>query len=512
MTGSGSWDDVGPKQDALRVQPPSSAKTPLTVSQLAGQIRYLLEHEFSTVYVEGEVSGFKMAQSGHVYFSLKDEEAVIDCVIWRRHVPSVGELPQDGDHVEIEGALTTYPRGSRYQVVVHALRPAGLGRLYQRFIELKQRLEREGLFASERKRPLPAHPRTVGVITSPKGAAVRDVIKVLRRRAPQVRILIYPTRVQGEEAPAEIAHAIRRMNELAWADVLIVGRGGGSLEDLWAFNEEVVARAIAESKIPVISAVGHETDFTIADFVADERAPTPSAAAEIVAANSQELIRLVRASQQRLRNAMERRLLPLRRIRDLRARLVQVLRGRVRQLAEARFFRQRAAQALRKRLENFKRGAILQERLVGKIRTVVQRHRAALERFRILLALRKPLTHVNELQQQVDDHVARMRARMQLALASRRQRFELLSGKLEALDPKAVLSRGYSITFDAVTHQVVKSARRVRGGQMLRIVLHEGEIGAQALKRKIVEGSLQPELRPREDELPLDFGDSDLPR
>ncbi|MCX7624804.1 MAG: exodeoxyribonuclease VII large subunit, partial [Candidatus Sumerlaeaceae bacterium] len=269
------WQSSTEREDLNTSQASPKETGPLTVSQLAGQIRFLLESEFPNVWVEGEVTGFKVAQSGHVYFSLKDEDAVIDCVIWRRQAAEIERFPSDGDHIEVEGSLSTYSRGSRYQISVRTLRPAGLGKLYLKFLELKERLAREGLFDPARKRALPLYPKTVGVITSAKGAAIRDIIKVLQRRAPQVRVLLYPTPVQGDEAPFRIAEAIKRMNDLGWADVLIVGRGGGSLEDLWAFNEEVVARAIAQSRIPVISAVGHETDFTIADFVADVHAPTP---------------------------------------------------------------------------------------------------------------------------------------------------------------------------------------------------------------------------------------------
>lgn len=499
------WQE-GFDQEGISGSPASAdEKRPLTVSQLAGQIRFLLENEFPSVWVEGEVTGFKVAQSGHVYFSLKDEEAVIDCVIWRRQAAAIERFPSDGDHIEVEGSLTTYPRGSRYQITVRALRPAGLGKLYLKFLELKERLAREGLFDPARKRALPRHPRTVGVITSAKGAAIRDIIKVLRRRAPQVRILLYPTPVQGDEAPLRIAEAIRRMNELGWADVLIVGRGGGSLEDLWAFNEEVVARAIAQSKIPVISAVGHETDFTIADFVADERAPTPSAAAEMVVPSTQELLRLLKTTQGRLQSAIDRRLAPLRRIRDLYQRLLHAIHGRVRKLEQAKHFRQLAAELLRRRVMKLRPAELLRERLLTLFRTMMQKRREVLGRFEMLLAKGKPLQQVNERRQELDELTSQLLGHIQNALRQRQHRLELLAGKLSALDPKAILSRGYSITFDGATNRVLKSAAATREGRTLRIVLHEGELKAQVTARLVP--NEKPPVLPIQDELPLVFDD-----
>jgi len=502
------WDDF--EGETAQTEPvfARSEERPLTVSQLAERIRFLLEDEFPKVWVEGEVTGFKVAQSGHAYFSLKDEVALIDCVIWRRTLAHIGTLPADGDHVEVQGSVTTYQRGSRYQIVVNSIRPAGLGRLYQKFLALKERLEREGLFDHSRKQPLPPHPQTVGVVTSPKGAAIRDIIKVLGRRAPQVRIILYPTPVQGDEAPHRIAQAIRRMNELGMADVLIVGRGGGSLEDLWAFNEEVVARAIADSKIPVISAVGHETDFTIADFVADVRAPTPSAAAEIVARDSGELRRLLATAQRRMKSAMDTRLAPLRRVRDLRKRLVHSLRQRVQRLAEARLFRQRAIQSFRKRLEKFRRTELLQEKLVRRTRELLESRREICRRFELLVAREKPLQQVYDMTQRLDVLSERLRQAVQRELTERSRRLELLTGKLVALDPKAILSRGYSITFDATTQEILKSATKTHEGQLLRIVLYEGEVGARVVSRSKAAGP-QPATASKcnEEELPLIFKD-----
>jgi len=514
MTGWDKWREFIPPPDEAEDTAHERTEKPLTVGQLAGQIRSLLEGKFRAVWVEGEVSGFKLAQSGHAYFALKDEDAVIDCVIWRSQVPRAGPLPSDGDHVEVRGSLTTYTRGSRYQIVVTKIEPAGIGKLYQRFVELKNRLESEGLFAQARKRPLPPYPKTVGVVTSPRGAAIRDIIKILRRRAPQVRIVIYPARVQGEGSAQEVARAIRRMNELGLADVLIVGRGGGSLEDLWAFNEEIVARAIAASKIPVISAVGHETDFTIADFVADLRAPTPSAAAEIVSANAEDLRRRLRDQQRRMKNALDQKLTPFRRAGDLTARLRHAVRHRGRRLEKAREFQQRLVAAARRRLERLPAVELLRERLLHRQGEIVARRRRALERFALLLDRKRPLQLVNELRQHLDNLQGRLERAVHGVVARWHQRYELLDGKLVALDPKAILARGYSITFDTTTNKVLKSARAAGAGTPLRIVLYEGELAARVTEQRLPDrGPAAAQDRKANgsgnDELPLDFdGDS----
>lgn len=261
----------------------------LTVSALVTLLQDVVESNFVTVVVEGEVSNFATPASGHWYFTLKDSGSQLRAVMFRSRNRLVDALPRDGMQVVCTGSVTVYVARGEMQLVVDSLVPCGQGQLQAAFEFLKSRLSAEGLFATERKRPLPAYPQSVGIVTSATGAAIHDILNILRRRAPDVRLLLRPVKVQGDGATAEISEAIADLNRHGEVDVLIVGRGGGSLEDLWAFNEEVVARAIAASKIPVISAVGHETDFTIADFVADLRAPTPSAAAELVAKNRQEL-------------------------------------------------------------------------------------------------------------------------------------------------------------------------------------------------------------------------------
>jgi exodeoxyribonuclease VII large subunit len=414
------------------------AEPPLSVGEFTRRLRQIVEKQFAEVHVEGEISNLRPAASGHVYFVLKDDRAMVNCVLWASDVARLRVALNDGDQVEIRGRVTVYEPRGQYQIVVSSVTPAGLGRLHLQFQRLKERLEREGLFDPARKRPIPRFPRRVGVVTSPTGAAVRDILKVLSRRAPQIEVFIYPVRVQGEGAAAEIAHAIQRMNALKIAEVLIVGRGGGSLEDLWAFNEEVVARAIHQSAIPVISAVGHEVDFTIADFVADLRAPTPSAAAEIVSAHRAELLRELGHLKSRLEAGLQRQTHFLRQAPHLRARLFAAMRPRI---------------------------GLLRERL---------------RRCGESLELARPLRRVNEMRQRIDDFHARLhaalRAHQQAALA----RADRLSAQLQALNPRAILSRGYSITFDGRTHAIVRQARTVKPGTPLRIVLHEGEIAATA--------------------------------
>lgn len=270
-----------------------------SVAEITRQIKFLLEESFPTLLVQGEISNLNMHSSGHIYFTLKDEQAQIRCVVWRSQAENLRFAPEEGMKILVRGRLALYERGGYYQIAVQQIQPQGLGELQLAFERLKRKLLDEGLFDEARKKPLPEHARVVGVVTSPTGAAIRDIISVIRRRMPSMPIVLMPVRVQGEGAAAEIASAIRTMDD--WGvDVLIVGRGGGSLEDLWAFNEEVVARAIFECHTPVVSAVGHEVDFTIADFVADVRAATPSAAAELVTPDKADMEQHLRHLRQAL--------------------------------------------------------------------------------------------------------------------------------------------------------------------------------------------------------------------
>src|SRR5258705_7796000 len=276
----------------------------LTVSELTSRIRDLLTKNFTDLGVEGEISNCREAQSGHLYFTLKDERAQIRCVWFKQDRRGLKFRVEDGLKVTLRGSISVYEQRGEYQIYVESMEPLGVGALQLAFDQLKKRLEAEGLFDAKHKKPLPLLPSRIGLITSPKGAAVRDVVRILRRRFPNVCLALFPVRVQGEGSAQEIAKAIKFFNLQKTVDVLIVGRGGGSMEDLWAFNEEIVARAIFESKIPVISGVGHETDFTIADFVADVRASTPSAAAEIVVQTRREFVKHVKSLQDELGEQM----------------------------------------------------------------------------------------------------------------------------------------------------------------------------------------------------------------
>lgn len=433
------------------------ARRPLSVSELTARIKILLEGEFLELWVEGEISNFRRHTSGHWYFTLKDEGAMLRAASFRNQNRLIRFTPEDGLMVRAHGRLSLYEARGEYQLIVEYLEPVGVGALQLGFEQLKRRLAGEGLFETERKRPLPLLPRSVGVVTSPTGAAVRDILRVIRRRNEAMNVLIAPARVQGEGAAREIARAIELLNQVETVDVIIVGRGGGSVEDLWCFNEEEVARAIFHSRAPVISAVGHETDFTIADFVADLRASTPSAAAEIVTAARDEISAHLLGLKEAMTTAMRYRLLERR--------------NQVQELESSRAFDdvhhqiRRAAQrfdeavygmesALRQRLKQRRarlNGTALRLRDTDIRRQVIAQGRA--------LAL---LTQ-------------RLRAGERLALDDHRERFVIAAGKLQALSPLAVLGRGYAIAFDARGH-IIKRADDVQAGERVRIRVADGEM------------------------------------
>ena len=280
----------------------------LSVGDLNRAIAESLTERFDAVLVSGEISNFKAYDSGHWYFSLKDEEGQIRCVMFRGKNAQLGFMPQSGDQVEVAASVSMYvPRGD-VQLTIHSLRKAGLGGLYEAFLKLKEKLAKAGLFDENRKRPIPSHPKSLAIITSAQAAALKDVLTTLARRAPHIPIFIYPTLVQGPDAPAGIIHALKQANQDRWGEVILLVRGGGSIEDLWAFNDEALANAIASSSIPVISGVGHETDFTIADFVSDLRAPTPTGAAELATPKREQLLQELRTYQEELRQKLEQRI------------------------------------------------------------------------------------------------------------------------------------------------------------------------------------------------------------
>lgn len=431
-----------------------SEKTILTVSRLTSLLRGVLEENFEQVWVRGEVSNFSQPSSGHFYFSLKDSGAQLRCVLFRGAARNLKFRPQDGMELIVRGRISVYDQRGEYQLVCEYLEPAGLGALQAAFLQLRERLAREGLFEEGRKRPLPCLPRRIGVVTSATGAAIHDILNVLKRRFASLEVLLYPVRVQGEGAALEIARAIADMNRLKLADVLIVGRGGGSLEDLWAFNEEVVARAVYRSAIPVISAVGHETDWTICDFTADLRAPTPSAAAELVIASADELRGKVDALGHRLRLAMENRLASLEsRISSLRRLLADPTAaiGHLSQRVDDLTARLELAprNSLARMLENFRR---LEE----------------------LLFLHSPSARAEKMRQRLTLLLAKAERLTLVRLETVRQEFGNNSARLDVLSPLATLSRGYSITTRLDNGTVVKDASRLVTGDRLRITLARG--------------------------------------
>jgi exodeoxyribonuclease VII large subunit len=437
----------------------------LTVSELTARIRDLLAKNFIDVLVEGEISNCREAQSGHIYFTLKDERAQVKCVWFRQQMRGVRFRPEDGLKVTVRGSIGIYEQRGEYQIYVETMDPAGRGELQLAFEQLKRKLESEGLFDVAHKKPLPVLPSRIGLITSPKGAAVRDVIRILRRRFPNVHVLLVPVRVQGEGAAREIARAVRFFNQRENVDVLIVARGGGSLEDLWAFNEETVARAIFDSQIPVISGVGHETDFTIADFVADVRASTPSAAAEIVVQTRREFDKHIVSLRDALSEQLRYRILVLsRRVHELGAR-----RGFQRPLDLLRQRRQRSdemtsrlAQGLRERLQQSRRRFTLAYLRIARFdfRSRIAAIRLRLEKRRTELGLCA-----------------------ERLLRAKRERIERLRLQLQERGPLKVLERGYAIATDAAGN-ALHSSEQVATGDAVSIRLHKGRLFTEVKGRE----------------------------
>jgi exodeoxyribonuclease VII large subunit len=455
------FEEPQPDPPARSEPEPPAAPAPrriLTVSQLTDGIRVLLEERFVNVWVEGELSNCRLWKTGHMYFTLKDANAQVSGVMFRSALRYLRFKPTDGLRVVARARVSVYDRKGEYQIICEHLEPEGLGALQLAFEQLKQRLSAEGLFDPRRKRPLPVLPRKIGVVTSLDGAAVRDIIKVLQRRHPNAHIVIRPARVQGEGAALEIARAMRAIGQVRGVDVVIVGRGGGSIEDLWAFNEEVVARAIAGCPVPTISAVGHETDVTIADFVADLRAPTPSAAAEMVVARKDDFCAHLERLAHRVTTAMQARVhRGEARLRSLEARPGyagvhgrMAMRGRHtaelahelrRALAAQLARRERGYQALRLKLETFdvrRRFGALRARLV-----------AGDGRLRSAVAQRQHQAH----------------ARLGKAAA-----------RLDTLSPLAVLGRGYAVAWNADRTAIIRDAAIVSPGDRVHVTLERGEL------------------------------------
>ena len=423
----------------------------LRVSELNLAIKRLLESEVPLLWVRGEVSNLVKAASGHFYFSLKDDQAQVRCVMFRHKNQLLGAPVANGQQVEVLAVTTLYEQRGDFQLTVEQLRPAGLGVLYERFAQLKLKLESEGLFDAARKRPLPAYPRRIGIVTSPQAAALRDVLTTLRLRLPGVPVVLYPTPVQGAGSAEKIAQAIAEASRRAECDVLIVCRGGGSIEDLWSFNEEIVARAIAASVIPVVSGVGHETDFTIADFVADERAPTPTAAAQRVVPDRRELLRSLQDLAQHLRRAQRNRLQNAMQTMDyLQRRLVHPAQQLQRQSQQLDQLHQRLQRA--------------------------DAHRRQQWQWQ-WLSLARRLQAASGDHERLQDRQANLAQRLTRAMRTVQQRhatrLENVAQHLIYLDPKQVLARGYSMVQDA-KGRVVSDADTLAVGEELKVTFAHG--------------------------------------
>lgn len=431
-----------------------------TVSRLNQTVRLLLEQEMGHVWISGEISNFTQPSSGHWYFTLKDDTAQVRCAMFRNSNRRVTFRPQHGQQVLVRANITLYePRGD-YQIIVESMQPAGEGLLQQKYEQLKAKLQAEGLFDQQHKQPLPSPAHCVGVITSKTGAALHDILHVLKRRDPSLPVIIYPTAVQGDDAPGQIVRAIELANARQECDVLIVGRGGGSLEDLWSFNDERVARAIFNSAIPVVSAVGHETDVTIADFVGDLRAPTPSAAAEIVSRNQLELLRQIQHGQQRLEMAMDYYIANrTRRFTQLHHRLQQ-------QHPQLRLARQQTVlERLRQRM-NFA--------LENKIKQANQRQQRVSQR----LSQQTPQPRIYRAQTRIQQLEYRLAENIRARLSEQRERFGNVVTHLEAVSPLSTLARGYSVT-TATDGKVLKQTKQVKAGDVLTTRLSDGWVESE---------------------------------
>ena len=441
----------------------------LTVAELTRAIRGALETRFGAVWVQGEISNYKLHPSGHQYFTLKDQRAQIACVIFRNTLPPFPRPLTDGAQVQVYGNVSVFEARGQYQLSVQILQSRGLGLLQAKFEALKRKLEAEGLFEAGRKRALPKFPRRIGIVTSPSGAAIRDMLNVLQRRAPEVQILINPVRVQGAGAAAEIAVALRelsRPNE-SWPalDLIVVTRGGGSIEDLWEFNEEAVARAIVDSPIPIVSAIGHEVDFTIADFVADLRVPTPSAAAELIVPDAADLLRRLGELAFSLDRSLRNFLLHSQ--------------TRLRSLSEKALARE-----LLQRIRDAQQRVDLARESLGRaaMRSVTDSRALLTQRLRVLQS-HPPAREFAALRERLAQIARRLQSQPERAAENDKRRFARAEAMLRVLGPEATLRRGYSITTDT-TGALVRRASAVADGERITTRVEDGTLTSQVVEAR----------------------------
>ncbi len=455
-------------------QPP-----PLTVSQLTNAIKFQLETSFPSLHLQGEITNFKVQASGHFYFSLKDDQAQISVVMFKADASSLRTIPKGGDQVIVKGSLNVYPPKGNYQFVVRELAFVGIGELLQKLEALKIKLHQLGWFKSHLKKPLPRFPKRIGVVTSPTGAVIQDILHILNRRFAGFHLILNPVKVQGEGAAEEIAKAIEQFNQYQLVDVIIVGRGGGSLEDLWAFNEEIVASAIFHSKIPVISAVGHETDHCIADYVADMRAPTPSAAAEIVIAEKGLQIDFLKTISKRIHQALTHLLHRYRiHFRSLQKHpsfsnpknFIELRMQKIDDMRPLLDFAIQQSLQFKKRAHFSSSQQLLSLKPSNLITNFRQKFQAAhrLLQAHLLQNLQEYTLELNYTKSQVDQKIIQ-----QVSLY--KKKLDHLSQLLKALDPKNVLKKGYTILFAENTLSVINSIQKLQPGQQARLLLSDGE-------------------------------------
>jgi len=437
-----------------------------TVSNLTASIKNQLEGGFRGVYVQGEISNLKVHSSGHIYFSLKDQNAQISAALFRGNRAKLMRLPKDGDHVTLFGDISVYPPRGSYQILVKEVQFVGVGELLLRFHQLKEMLAKRGWFDSVHKKRLPLLPKRIGIVTSPTGAVIQDILNVLKRRFSGFHLILNPVKVQGDGSAEEITKAIQFFNQHNLADVLIVGRGGGSLEDLWAFNEEIVATAIFESRIPIISAVGHETDHTLADLVADIRAPTPSAAAEIAVREKTELLKFLDTAKERSSQYL------LRKIRELSERLNMI--------AKQPCFSVPDTLLIRWMQELDERRNLLEIRM----KHLLERKRLALTAFEKQHQGLNPIRQLAQMKQNLSGFQPRLDDSMIRSLRTKRERLQTLASHLKSIDPKNLLKKGYSILFSEKTGSVILSHKDVSVDDKISAMLSDGKVHSQVTHTK----------------------------
>ncbi|WP_223066546.1 exodeoxyribonuclease VII large subunit [Paenibacillus caui] len=434
-----------------------------SIKELNRYIRMKMESDplLSEVWIRGEISNFTHHSSGHMYFTLKDADSRIKCIMFASHNQRLPFMPKEGARVIARGNVSVYERDGQYQFYATHMQPDGIGSLYLAYEQLKKKLELEGLFDPDRKKEIPKFPRSIGLVTSPTGAAVRDIMITLQRRYPQAHIVLYPVLVQGKGAAPSIVKAIRELNIMNEADVLIVGRGGGSLEELWAFNEEMVARAIYESVIPIISAVGHETDFTIADFVADLRAATPTAAAELavphIAELKESLLKLERSLRQGLQHKAARE----------RERLDRLQRSPA------------LTQPRRQLLQHVQRLDMLKHRLSGTMDGKVKLAAGRYGKLHEMLLRFHPESQLLHASRREAELTRQLKQSMTSILKDRSAQLNAAIRQLDALSPLKVMSRGYSLVYDAAGQRLIKSLRQVQPGDLVKVKVTDGELDCQ---------------------------------